>query len=115
MGRTNHAQNYLIVHLSWCHRGGAGEDHPGDNTAVNQDPMVPHSGVFAQHKMMRGCSQHGLEHPAQRVTKKGWRERFVKVLIHDDLAFWLGEGEGMRDILTYILPGGYMIPSHQTV
>lgn len=73
------------------------------------------TGTPAQREMMHGFTQGGFEHPAQKVTKKGWREHFVKAIIRDDLAFRLGEGAGMMDLLTYILPRGYSIPSHQTV
>jgi hypothetical protein len=73
------------------------------------------SSTAIQHEMMHSFAQQGFDHPAQRVTKKGWREQFVKAIICDDLVFQLGEGDGIKDVFMYILPGGYTIPTHQTV
>lgn len=39
----------------------------------------------------------------------------MKGILEDDLPFSLGEKAGMTKTLTYILPRGYKIPSHQTV
>lgn len=64
---------------------------------------------------MRGFTQRGFEHPAHNVTKRGWCKKFVKAIMQDDLAFHLGEGVGMQELLTYLLPHSYTIPSHQMV
>jgi hypothetical protein len=39
----------------------------------------------------------------------------MKAIICNDLAFCLGEWEGMSGLLHYLFPSGYTIPSHQTV
>jgi hypothetical protein len=90
----------------------------------SQDPSAPtmpqiktgaRTGTVAQRQMMRGFTQYGFENPVQSVTKKGWHEQFFKVIICDDLAFRVGEGQSMKDLLVYLLPSGYTIPSHHTV
>jgi hypothetical protein len=73
------------------------------------------TGLQAQQSMIHAFAKRGFENPAHKVTKKGWREQFVKGLIRDDMAFRLGEGDGMKDLFTYLLPKGFTVPSHQTV
>ena len=59
--------------------------------------------------------QRGREKPAKEVSKRGFREEFVKAVIEDDLPYSFGEGQGMSRCFRYVLPKGYNIPNGKMV
>lgn len=65
----------------------------------------------AQRKIMSNFVQRGIENPKVEMTRKGFRERFVKGVIMDDLPFVFGEKPGMKEALEYVLPEGYQVPN----
>lgn len=93
------------------------EQHKRGQGTLSTDPVTTSSGsgYVAQHQFLTAYIQKGIENPVKQVLCQGWCEHFVKGLIKDDLPFALGEGAGMKKMFIYLLPKGYMIPSHQTV
>lgn len=64
---------------------------------------------------MSGFVARGRENPEKQVTRKGFREFFVKGIVEDDLPYTFGEGNGMSRCFTYILPKGYKVPNRTMV
>jgi hypothetical protein len=91
------------------------QQEDGNATATQPQPHTSESRISAQHQFLQSYTQHGLENPAKEVTRRGWRQHFVKGIVKYDLPFSLGEKGGMKKLFTYVLPHGYTIPGHTTV
>ena len=65
--------------------------------------------------MTKPFIQQNLKNPIKELMKQGFCQHFMKSIIKDDLLFSLDEKNGMKKLLTYILPSGYTIPQHSTV
>lgn len=72
-------------------------------------------GRVGQVAMMKEFQHRAAENPEKEVTKKGFREHFVKGVIEDDLPYTFGERRGMSRCFTYILPKGYKVPDRKAV
>ncbi|KAL1942606.1 hypothetical protein VTO73DRAFT_4846 [Trametes versicolor] len=86
-----------------------------DHGAATSTAIAVSNGVGSQREIMQDFARRGAENPEKQVTKKGWREHFVKAIIEDDLPFSLGEKHGMHSCLVYILPRDYTVPSRSIV
>ena len=64
---------------------------------------------------MQDFGQWGLNNPKKKVTKKGFHEFMVKMIVEDDLPCSLGEKGGTSKLFEYVLPCGFTVPSHQTI
>lgn len=64
---------------------------------------------------MANFVQRGREKPKQELTKRRFREMFVKGIIEDDLPFSFGEREGMNRCFQMVLPQGYNVPNRAMV
>lgn len=78
-------------------------------------PSASTSNIVAQRNTMSKFVQEGIANPAVTVTKRGFRERLVKGIALDDLAFSFPERKGMNALLKYLLPRGWKIPGRKTV
>ena len=77
---------------------------------------TPLSGLSAQRSIMSDFIARGVANPEKpSVSKKGFREHFVKGIVEDDLPFNFGEKGGMEKCFLYVLPEGYKVPSRSTV
>jgi len=65
--------------------------------------------------IMGAFLERGKTHPERIVTKKVFRENFVKAIIVDDLPFSFGEKIGMKSCFEYVIPRDYKVPNHQMV
>jgi hypothetical protein len=59
--------------------------------------------------------QQGIENPAVVLTKRGFRERLVEAITLDDHPFSFADRKGVKRLLQYLLPRGWLIPSRKTV
>jgi len=91
-----------------------GKDIAGGSEVVRTSEQAK-SGIGAQRSFMGAFTARGAENPEKQVTRKTFREYFVKGIVEDDLAYSMGEKPGMNKLLTYLLPRGFVVPSHQSV
>ncbi|CDO77468.1 hypothetical protein BN946_scf184902.g2 [Trametes cinnabarina] len=65
--------------------------------------------------MMSNFVEEGRKSPVKELTRKGFREHFVKGLIEDDLPYTFGSRKGMSRCFKYILPKGFKVPDRMMV
>ena len=78
-------------------------------------PVGSISNNVLQRQTMTDFIQEGITNPAVIVTKRGFRERLIKGIALDDLAFSFPQRKGMNALLKYLLPRGWKIPGRKTV
>ncbi|KZV59091.1 hypothetical protein PENSPDRAFT_695450 [Peniophora sp. CONT] len=93
-----------LMYETWLeqHEAGEGEPQTMGCTGSLQSWVVKNSVAVEQAKK-------------QPLTRRRWREVFVKGLIEDDLPFTFGEKSGMRKVFATILPKGYKVPDRKMV
>lgn len=101
----------LISHLDNCKRlpkSASFEAQQASNEQASGNVVPPAAG---QRQIMDKFIQRGIDNPKVEMSYAGFRERFVKGVIHDDLPFIFGEKEGMKEVFKYLLPKEYNIPN----
>ncbi|VDC04898.1 unnamed protein product [Peniophora sp. CBMAI 1063] len=94
---------------AWQERRDCGEDE--NDEAGDSDPSAS-QGTLSQWWAGQAAAKPAKQ---QRITKRGFREVFVKSIIEDDLPFTFGEKGGMHKVFRYVLPDGYKVPKRKMV
>lgn len=73
------------------------------------------SGSGGSQGVLKAFVKRGLENPAKTLTRKGFREYYVKAVIQEDLPYSFGNKDGIKALFEYVLPAGFVLPSQFVV